>query len=384
VNRLSPDERSVQDTPKFGNSAAGLSESALVTIGGDVGDLIGALNHGTTIQVKGDAGKYAADGMTAGKVIISGDADDGAGTAMSGGTLIIKGNAKNRVGHTLKGGTIIVEGNVKHYAGSFMVGGTIIIGGDAGRDIGSSMVGGTIYIQGKHEGLGANQIQTEMTEEEAEALQKVFAENKLDLNSRKFSKIVTGTNTMLVIQRSTEAETIERLDEVPIDERRGFPKDIVNSNLISALLEIQSKHGFVPEDKISEGAQKLGMPLADVYGVVTFYKSFSLAPRGRHSITVCLGTACHVRGGPRVLQRISEILQIEPGETTKDQEFSLDVVNCLGCCALGPMVIVDGNHHGLMNSAKVDALLRNYRNARHRVSGTDRQLEAPVQTQLAR
>jgi NADH:ubiquinone oxidoreductase subunit E/formylmethanofuran dehydrogenase subunit C len=383
---LSPDERSVQDASKFGNAALGPSKSALVTIGGDVGDLIGALNHGTTIQVKGDAGKYAADGMTAGKVIVSGDADDGAGTAMCGGTLIIKGNAKNRLGQTLKGGTIIVEGNVRHYAGSFMVGGTIIIGGDAGRDIGSSMIGGTIYLQGKHEGLGADLLQTELTEEEAEALQEIFAENRLDLNNRKFSKIVTRTNTMLVIQHSTEAETIERLDEVATDRRRlwSFPKDILNSNLISTLLEIQSKRGFVPEEKISEAAQKLGIPLVDVYGVATFYKSFSLAPRGRHSITVCLGTACHVRGGPRVLQRVSEILQIEPGETTKDQEFSLEVVNCLGCCALGPMVIVDGNHHGLMNSAKVDALLRNYRNARHKVSGTDRQLEAPVQTQLTR
>jgi len=386
VNRLSSDDRSVRNASSFGKAAAGPNKNARVTIGGDVGDLIGALNDGTTIQVKGGAGKYAADGMTGGEVIIHGDADDGAGTAMSGGTLIIKGNAKNRVGQLLKGGTIIVEGNVKHYVGSFMVAGTIIIGGDAGRDIGSSMIGGTIYIQGKHEGLSANPLQTELAEEEVKALQEIFTKHQLDLNGRKFRKIVTRANTMLMMQDSTDAETIEDVDEVAIDRRkhRGFPTDVLNSNLISTLLDIQAKCGFVPEEKISDVAQKLGIPLVDAYGVVTFYKSFSLAPRGRHSVTVCLGTACHVRGGPRVLQRVSEILQIEPGETTKDQQFSLEAVNCLGCCALGPIVIVDGKHHGLMNSAKVDALLQNYRNAKHNATRTDRQLQAPVQRQLIR
>lgn len=142
----------------------------------------------------------------------------------------------------------------------------------------------------------------------------------------------------------------------------------VNSNLISILHDIQAKYGYIPEAKIREVAQRLKIPLVDVYGVVTFYKSFSLAPRGRHSITVCLGTACHVRGGPRVMQRISEILRIEPRETTEDQEFSLETVNCLGCCALGPMVVVDGKHHGLMNSAKVGILLRNYKNTKNKVN----------------
>jgi len=156
-------------------------------------------------------------------------------------------------------------------------------------------------------------------------------------------------------------------------------REVVNSNLISILHDIQAKYGYVPEVKIREVAQSLEIPLVDVYGVVTFYKSFSLAPRGRHSITVCLGTACHVRSSPRVLQRISEILQIEPGETTEDQEFSLEAVNCLGCCALGPMVVVDGKHHGLMNSAKVDVLLRNCRNTKHKVTRTDRQVKALVQ-----
>jgi len=161
--------------------------------------------------------------------------------------------------------------------------------------------------------------------------------------------------------------------------------DVVNSNLISVLHDIQAKYGYIPEVKIREVAQSLEIPLVDVYGVVTFYKTFSLVPKGRHSITVCLGTACHVRSSPRVLQRISEILQIEPGETTKDQEYSLEAVNCLGCCALGPMVVVDGKHHGLMNSSKVDALLRDYMNSRHELARTDQQLKvAPVQERRVR
>ena len=383
---MSSDDRSVRNASSLGNIAVGIAKNARVIIGSDVGDLIGALNDGTTIQVQGSAGKYAADGMTAGEVIINGDVDDGAGTAMCGGTLIIKGNAKNHVGQLLKGGTIIVEGSVKHYVGSFMIAGTIIIRGDAGRELGSSMIGGTIYVQGNHETLSANLLQTELAEEDVEFLEKLLAKYHLNLNGRKFAKIVTRPKTMTMIQDNMNVGTMEYANEVAIDRHKhnGFPPDVVKSNLISILHDIQAKCGYVPEAKIRDVAQKLEIPLVDVYGVVTFYKSFSLAPRGRHSITVCEGTACHVRSSPRVLQRISEILQIEPGETTEDQQFSLEAVNCLGCCALGPMVVVDGKHHGLMNTAKVDALLRNYRNAKHKVTRTIPQLEVPVQEQLIR
>jgi NADH-quinone oxidoreductase subunit E len=165
----------------------------------------------------------------------------------------------------------------------------------------------------------------------------------------------------------------------------GFPSDVPNSNLISILHDIQAECGYVPEAKIRDVAQTLKIPLVDVYGIVTFYKSFSLAPRGRHSITVCLGTACHVRGSPRVLQRISETLRVEAGETTEDKEFYLEAVHCLGCCALGPMVVVDGKHHGLLNSAKVDDLLRNYRNTKHKAKRITRQMKtSPVQSNLVR
>jgi len=104
----------------------------------------------------------------------------------------------------------------------------------------------------------------------------------------------------------------------------------------------------------SEG---LEIPLIDVYGVATFYKSFSLKPRGKHLITACLGTACHVRGGPRIVDELQRKLKIKPGETTDDGEYTLETVNCLGCCAIGPIVVKDGIYHGQMNPQRVDSLL---------------------------
>jgi len=151
-------------------------------------------------------------------------------------------------------------------------------------------------------------------------------------------------------------------------------KEVIDSNLLSILQAIQAEFGYLPGEKIQETAQSLNIPLSEVYGVVTFYKSFSLTPRGRHVITTCLGTACHIRGSPRILKTICEILKIEPDETTEDNEFTLETVNCLGCCALGPMVVVDGHYHGLMNSAKVRSLLQYYKDQ----SKTKEEVEAVV------
>jgi len=107
-------------------------------------------------------------------------------------------------------------------------------------------------------------------------------------------------------------------------------------------------------------AQKLNLPLIDVFEVATFYKSFSLKPRGRHLITVCLGTACHVRGGQRVLEEIERRINVKPGETSEDKQFTLETVNCLGCCAIGPIVVIDGEYYGQMNTRKVASLLEKY------------------------
>lgn len=127
--------------------------------------------------------------------------------------------------------------------------------------------------------------------------------------------------------------------------------------LIPILQDVQALYNWLPQEVICRVGEGLEIPLIDVYGVATFYKSFSLKPRGKHLITVCLGTACHVRGGPRIVDEFSRKLNIELGETTEDMQFTLETVNCLGCCAIGPIVVKDGIYHGQMNSQKVVSLL---------------------------
>jgi NADH-quinone oxidoreductase subunit E len=131
--------------------------------------------------------------------------------------------------------------------------------------------------------------------------------------------------------------------------------------LIPILQDIQEKYNYLPEESLREVADRLQIPLRDVYGVATFYRSFSLTPKGKHIFTVCVGTACHVRGGAMLADTISRELGIRPGGTTEDMEFSLEAVNCLGCCAIGPIVVVDGEYHGEMTNQKVLDLLKKYR-----------------------
>jgi NADH-quinone oxidoreductase subunit E len=136
--------------------------------------------------------------------------------------------------------------------------------------------------------------------------------------------------------------------------------------LISILHEIQDKYNHLPEEALRKVASRLRMDLNDLYGVATFYKSFSLTAKGKHSVTLCLGTACHVRGGPRILREMKNLLKIEPGQTTEDRKFSLNVVNCLGVCAIGPVMFVDGKFYGEMNPVKakriIDKINKNNRN----------------------
>lgn len=130
--------------------------------------------------------------------------------------------------------------------------------------------------------------------------------------------------------------------------------------LISILEDIQKHYTYLPEEALREVAKRLKIPLIDVYGVATFYHAFSLHPQGRHVVTVCLGTACHVRGGERIADVLSRELKVMPGETTRDRNFTLQTVNCLGVCALGPVVVIDGEYHGTMNPGKVVSLLKKY------------------------
>jgi len=130
--------------------------------------------------------------------------------------------------------------------------------------------------------------------------------------------------------------------------------------LVSILQDVQSEFYYLPRDVIEMVSREMAVPLSQVYSVATFFKAFSLKPRGRHLINVCLGTACHVRGAARILDKLQRDLDVMPGETTKDSRFTLESVNCVGACALGPMVIVDGKYHGQMNTDKIDSVLKDY------------------------
>ncbi|UCG30560.1 MAG: NADH-quinone oxidoreductase subunit NuoE [candidate division WOR-3 bacterium] len=133
------------------------------------------------------------------------------------------------------------------------------------------------------------------------------------------------------------------------------------SALIAVLQDVQEEYHWLPPEAIQFVSDKLNIPLIDVYGVATFYRAFSLTPRGEHIVTVCLGTACHVRGAPLVKDRLVNLLKIEPGCTTSDGKFTLESVNCLGACALAPIVVVDGNYHGQTTVKKVDQIIEKYK-----------------------
>ncbi len=127
--------------------------------------------------------------------------------------------------------------------------------------------------------------------------------------------------------------------------------------LVSILQDMQAEFGYLLRDAITEISKQLDIPLSQVYGVATFFKAFSLIPRGRHQIQVCLGTACHVRGAEKILDTVERELGIKPGESDKDMNFMLETVNCLGACALGPIVVVDGKYSGEMKIEAVKPLL---------------------------
>jgi NADH-quinone oxidoreductase subunit E len=132
--------------------------------------------------------------------------------------------------------------------------------------------------------------------------------------------------------------------------------------LIAVLEEIQAEYGYLTEESLRTVSKEIGLPLVDVYSVATFYRSFSLKPRGKHLIYACLGTACHVRGAPRVVEEFERQLGIKSGQTTADMEFTLETVNCLGACALGPVVVIDGHYFSKVRKSKVSQLIENARN----------------------
>lgn len=130
--------------------------------------------------------------------------------------------------------------------------------------------------------------------------------------------------------------------------------------LISILQDIQAEYNYLPQEALRLVSESLGIPLIDIVGVATFYRAFSLEPRGKHLVTVCMGTACHVRGGPKILEEFERRLNIEAGGTTEGREFSLETVACLGCCAIGPVVVVDGDYYAQTTIRKVNSILKKY------------------------
>lgn len=148
--------------------------------------------------------------------------------------------------------------------------------------------------------------------------------------------------------------SIEQIDKI-IDKYMG-EKGV----LIQLLLDIQRQINWIPKEAIMRIHERLKIPVSEIYRVASFYTALSLKQRGRHLVRVCAGTACYVRGGPRILDSVERTLNIKPGETTNDKNFSLETVNCLGCCALGPVVEIDGQYFGKLSPSNIGQLLSKY------------------------
>ena len=129
---------------------------------------------------------------------------------------------------------------------------------------------------------------------------------------------------------------------------------------IPLMQDINTEFRYLPKEALKQVSQKMDVSLSHLFRLATFYKCFNLAPRGEHEIQICMGTACHVRGAPRILYKLTQDLGINPGETTADQKFTVETVNCVGACALGPLMVVNGKYYGHLNLGRVDELLEGY------------------------
>ena len=152
----------------------------------------------------------------------------------------------------------------------------------------------------------------------------------------------------------TQATNHERVDRI-IDQHLGEA-----SSLIQVLLDVQAENDWLPQEALERISERLEVPLSRVQHLTTFYKAFSLVPKGRHKVHVCVGTACHVRGATRILDTVQDLTGIQSGETDMELKFSLETVNCLGCCALGPVIEINGKTHGNVSTAKTEDVLKSY------------------------
>ncbi len=188
-------------------------------------------------------------------------------------------------------------------------------------------------------GLNEPPLNLELTNLEAEAMRHVEALKRISKKEEAIGQMVQ------------ELSNIEKI----VDKYQSN-----KGSLIQILLDIQAQEHWLPKPALIWISERLGVPWSQIYHIATFYKAFSLIPRGRHLIQVCLGTACQVRGGPRVLEKVVDVLKIEPGETDPEQKFSLSTVNCLGCCALGPVVMVDEDYYSNPSVERLRQIFASY------------------------
>lgn len=164
----------------------------------------------------------------------------------------------------------------------------------------------------------------------------------------------------LISKISTEKKPVKLLGIAKIVNKVIEDYQYDENMLIQILLKLQRDFGWLPKEMLLEISKQLRIPLFQVYQATTFYKAFSLAPRGKHAIRICMGTSCKVRGAQIILDRIKNLLDIEIGETTPDGKFSIETVNCMGCCSLGPTITVDGDYYGNLKSTEVKGILSSY------------------------
>lgn len=145
---------------------------------------------------------------------------------------------------------------------------------------------------------------------------------------------------------------IGKIDQI-IDRHHGEA-----SSLIQILLDIQVDYNWLPQEALTRVSERLAVPMSRIQHITTFYKTFSLLPKGRHEVHVCMGTACHVRGAQAILDTVEETTGVKPGETDAELNFSVETVNCLGCCALGPVMVVDGEYHGNVDRTATAQVLK--------------------------
>lgn len=155
---------------------------------------------------------------------------------------------------------------------------------------------------------------------------------------------------------SHEVESAESMEPAARIVEKMLP--VTSSDIIPLLQRLQDEYGYLPRDVVLQVAERTRLPASRIFGVATFYAQFHLTPHGKHTVRICRGTACHVRGGTKVVDAVKRTLGIGDGQTTEDMEFSLETVACLGACALSPVMVVDGAYHGKMTPRRAEKILR--------------------------